>query len=133
MRRRTPVEAQLSALFKEHPRSAEWSAADLAEHLRRTPRAIKEAAVFRKREAESQGVLLTEADSRILVALAALTSEGGMAIVRQVAKEARRSYSLTRRRLSGLVKMGYAASRIGEGGGYVVTERGKKTLRRMQR
>ena len=125
---RRPLESQVRDLFAAHPRAAGWSSNEIAAHLGRNLRSVRESAAFRKAKAEREGVELTAADLRVLVALAGLTSGGRVVPTGRVARDARRSVGLVRERLAALVKLGYATSRNRDPSmaGYTATPAGLK-------
>lgn len=129
---RPPLSDELTTLFREHPRAEEWSAEQLAEHLGRNSRSVKENPVYRKALAERRGVALPEPDLRVLSALAALDTGEGRVSSQAVAEDAEVSYLFCRRRLSGLVAMGYVRSVRGTDAGYTLTPEGRKLLRSTQ-
>lgn len=125
------VTDQLRALYAAHPRSAEWSAIKQARHIRRDPSSVKASPAYRAMLAERLGVVLTRPDRMALEALAVCVAGGRSATAPEVGKEAGVSPGLIRRRLSVLVRLGYAASRSGDPSraGYTLTEAGAKALR----
>lgn len=131
---RPPVNDQVRALYRKHPAAAGWTAAEVARDIGADVSSVKLCPAFREREAERAGVDLAAADALALTALSALTSGGGLATARAVAKEANRSYNLIRRRLPYLVGKGYAESARGDpaSSGYKVTPDGMKALRHLQ-
>lgn len=128
---RPSVDDQLSALYADRPRAAEWSAVRQARTIRRDPSSVKASATYRTALAERLGVPLTGPDRRALEALAVCAAGGRSATAAAVAKEAGVGPGLIRRRLSVLVRLGYAASRNGDPSrsGYTLTDAGAKALR----
>ena len=130
MSARRPLESQVWDLFEAHAQVAEWSSKEIAAHLGRNLRSVRKAAEFRKAKVKREGVELTAADPRVLAALAGRAAGGRTVTAGRVARDARRSVGLVRKRLAALVKLGYATSRNGDPSmaGYTATPAGLRAL-----
>jgi hypothetical protein len=127
---RRPVEVQLRDLFAADPKARKWTAQEMADHLGRNLRSVRESAQFRKLKARREGVPLAAADALVLVALAKLTATGRTVPAGRVATAVERSVGLVRKRLAALVKLGYATSRNGDPSmaGYTATPAGQRAV-----
>ncbi|HYE77981.1 MAG TPA: hypothetical protein VEI97_08350 [bacterium] len=129
---RPTLSDELEQLFARFPRTGSWPPGRLAAHLGRNVRSIKENPVYRRVLAERQGAALPAADLKVLAALAVRDTGEAHVPSAAVASEVGLSQPFARRRLSGLVAMGYASVRRGPDSGYALTDTGRKILRASQ-
>src|SRR5690349_19717156 len=106
---RQSLQEQMLELFRTHKAAAEWSSADIAEHLGCNQRSVKEHPEYRRLLAERYGMHIPEPEMRALKAIAHM----GYVKSADVAERLGLSPGLVRRRLRSLRDAGYVRSVTG--------------------